>query len=139
MHIRVLLVPSGEEMRGLQRSFQGSGHRLANLALRRSLLEGVPVCRPEPEIGYEQEGALFGFFNNGFRFSESPFYGMFALGAMLSPAHFPIACPREQQRISPPQARMGSFKAAFAGDAINPISALIASSDYIEWLRLTLA
>lgn len=91
---------------------------------------------PEPQIRYEQERALFGFFSNGFSIFESTFYGLFALGAMLSPVNFPIASPREQQRISP-QSTMVSFKAAFAGDAINDaINILITNTDYIEWREI---
>jgi hypothetical protein len=96
----------------------------------------VTQTAPEPQIRYEQERALFGFFSNGFSVVESTFYGLFALGAMLSPAHFPIASPKEQQRISP-QSTMAAFKAAFTNDAINSlISALTASTNYIEWREI---
>lgn len=96
----------------------------------------VTKTAPEPEIRYEQERSLFGFFSNGFSVFESTFYGLFALGALLSPPHFPIVSPKEQQRISP-QSTMAAFKAAFTNDAINSaISALTNSADYIEWREI---
>jgi hypothetical protein len=61
----------------------------------------VVQTAPEPPIRYQQERSLFGFFSNGFSVFEATFYGVFALGALLSPADFPIATPRDQQRIAP--------------------------------------
>jgi hypothetical protein len=50
---------------------------------------------------YVQERHLFGFFSNCFAAFESYFYGMFAIGAIIHPADFPMSTPRDQQGISP--------------------------------------
>ena len=51
---------------------------------------------------------LFGFFSSAFSVFEAFFFGMFAVGAIMSPATFPFAIPADRQRVT-----VGSTTAAF--------------------------
>lgn len=72
---------------------------------------------PKPEERYQQERALFGLFSNAFSAFESVFYGLFTLGAFITPAAFPLSSPKEQQQVSPTRTNE-AFNKAFAGDPI---------------------
>lgn len=88
---------------------------------------------PTPADRFRQERDLFGFFSNGSSIFESTFYGLFALGAFLDPARFPIASAKDQQRISPPTTAT-AIAAAFAGDAINrSVDTVLSDASYLEW------
>lgn len=96
----------------------------------------VANTAPEPSIRYQQERSLFGFFSNGFSVFESAFYAVFALGTILSPAHFPIATAKDQQRISP-QSASAAFAKAFPTDPLNAaMSALLTDRHFIEWREI---
>ena len=81
---------------------------------------------PPPLERSQQERDLFGFFSNGFSVLESAFYGLFALGAFVSPTAFPISTPRDQQRISP-SSTLDALTKAFAGDPIIGVTSTILS------------
>jgi hypothetical protein len=66
---------------------------------------------------YRQERHLFGFFSNGFSAFEAFFYGMFAIGALVRPADFSLATPKDQQAISPVSTNR-AYMRAFPGDPI---------------------
>jgi hypothetical protein len=91
---------------------------------------------PEPPIRYQQERSLFGFFSNGFSVFEATFYALFALGALLSPSHFPIATAKDQQKISP-HATSAAFAKAVSTDPINAvIGGLLSNTEFIEWREI---
>lgn len=96
----------------------------------------VVQTAPEPPIRYQQERSLFGFFSNGFSVFEATFYGVFALGALLSPADFPIATPRDQQRIAP-HSTLAALAKAFPAEPLNTaISNLLADTQFLEWREI---
>jgi len=53
-----------------------------------------------PRDRYEQGRELFDFFSNGFSIFEATFYGLFAVGAILVPAQFPLSTPKERLAIA---------------------------------------
>jgi hypothetical protein len=82
---------------------------------------------------YCQERHLFGFFSNGFSAFDSYFYGMFSIGSELNPTVFPIATPKDQQRISPVSTQ-AAYSRAFANDPILAgFAAVFADPAYVEW------
>jgi hypothetical protein len=88
---------------------------------------------PVPTERYRQERDLFGFFSNGFAVLETAFYGLFSLGALLSPQNFPIATCKDKRKISPTSTAAAITK-AFPSDPINlVISAILNDPDYLEW------
>jgi hypothetical protein len=96
----------------------------------------VVQTAPKPEIRCQQESALFGFFCNGFSVFEAAFYGIFALGALLSPTAFPIAAARDQQRISPQSASAAVAK-AFPSEPLNVvIASLLSDAQFLEWREI---
>jgi len=81
----------------------------------------------------EQERDLFGFFNSGFSVLESAFYGLFALGAFVVPAAFPINTPKDQQRISP-SSTFDALRKTFAKEPIVTVtSTILSDTAYLEW------
>lgn len=72
---------------------------------------------PEASIRYTQEKNLFGFFSSAFSVYEAYFFGMFALGAMLSPGTFPLATPSDRQRVAIGSTTAG-YKRTWASDPI---------------------
>jgi hypothetical protein len=88
------------------------------------------------EQRYQQERHLFGFFSNGFSAFESFFYGMFAIGALLHPAQFPLTSPKEQQAVSPSSTDR-IYTRAFAGDPVlAAFAAVFMDSAYKEWKEI---
>jgi hypothetical protein len=82
---------------------------------------------------YVQEQHLFSFFSVGFAALEAYFYGLFAIGAILRPADFPLTTPKDQQSVSPPVTER-AFARAYAGDAILTVfQAVFADTSYREW------
>jgi len=87
---------------------------------------------PPPNERYSQERDLFGFFSNGFSIFEAAFYGLFSLGAFISPANFPIATAKDQQRISP-AVTAGAVAKAFPGDPLQLVITRVSTdSAYVE-------
>jgi hypothetical protein len=87
----------------------------------------------QSEERFRQERDLFGFFSNGFSVFEATFYGLFSLGAFISPARFPIIAAKDQQRISPGSTST-AIAAAFPGDPINSaVDAVLTDAAYVGW------
>lgn len=85
---------------------------------------------------YRQERHLFGFFSNGFSTFEAFFYGMFAIGAILQPASFPLATPKDQQAVSPSSTER-AFTTAFRGDPLlASFQAIFSDAAYREWKEI---
>ena len=83
-----------------------------------------------------QERQLFGFFSSGFSVFEASFYGAFSLGAFSNAAHFPMASPRDQQRITP-SSTINAFREAFPNDPINDVMAAITQdAAFTEWREI---
>lgn len=82
---------------------------------------------------YRQEKSLFAFFGNGFSTFEACFYGIYALGAMIQGAHFPLATARDQQLVSPVSTQR-IYTQVFPGDPILvTFQSLFAHAAYREW------
>lgn len=85
---------------------------------------------------YRQERHLFGFFGSGFSAFESYFYGMYAIGAVIQPAQFSLATPKDQQLVSPSSTDR-LYKQAFAGDPIlGAFQAAFTDAAYREWKEI---
>jgi hypothetical protein len=70
---------------------------------------------PAPPERALQECALFDFFSGSFSALEATFYSLYAVGAFLSPATFPIKSEKDQQRVSPSTTTKG-YRTAFGDD-----------------------
>ena len=100
-------------------------------AFTRSIIEHGTA--PGPVERYRQERDLFGFFGNGVSALEAFFYGLFAIGGILSPNHFPMATAEDQQRVSAGSTR-GAYAKAFPGDPIlAALDAVSKDAAYHEW------
>lgn len=90
----------------------------------------------DPSERHRQESHLFAFFANGFAAFESCFYGLFSLGAHLSPPHFPMNTARDHQSISPSSTKAAISK-AFSSDPINGVLQVVTGDPaYIEWREI---
>lgn len=90
-------------------------------------------AHPAPHQRYQQEEALFNFFSNGFAAFEALFYGLFAVGSFIDAAAFPLATPKEQQRVSPSHTDQ-AFRRAFPDDLIlNAFAVLFDDPAYQRW------
>jgi len=91
---------------------------------------------PPPEERYLQERALFDFYSSGFSAFECGFYGLYTIGAFVSPIHFPLATPRDQQLVSPTRTK-DAFARAFARDPILAVfAALFADQEFQQWREI---
>lgn len=80
-----------------------------------------------------QEEALFAFFVNGYAAIESYVYAAFAMGAMLLPADFPMATPKDLKAINPRQTQR-CFTKRFPGTRIEAkLTALLADPSFERW------
>jgi len=85
---------------------------------------------PPPEERYLQERVLFDFYSAGFSTFECTFYGLYTVGAFISPREFPLTTPREQQQVSPNRTK-DAFARSFPGDPILAVfAALFADPQY---------
>jgi hypothetical protein len=88
---------------------------------------------PAPLERFKQERDLFGFFSNGFSVFEATFYGLFSIGALLSPANFPMSTAKDLQRITP-TLTTATITKVFSGDPIQSVlDAILLDAAYIEW------
>jgi hypothetical protein len=103
----------------------------AGAKFQRSLSDFGP--HPAPHQRYQQEEALFNFFSNGFAAFEALFYGLFAIGSFIDAVTFPLATPREQQRVSPSHTN-DAFERAFPGDPLlDAFTSLFNDPAYQRW------
>lgn len=72
---------------------------------------------PSPSERYLQERCLFEFYSAGFSVFEATFYALHVIGAFVVPEAFPLASPRDQQRVTPQRVKDG-IENVFAGDKI---------------------
>jgi hypothetical protein len=101
----------------------------------RSFSESISAtgAAPDPQQRNDQERDLFGFFSNGFSVFEATFYAVFSLGAILAPELFPLATPKDQQRVSPLNT-LAALKKAFAESELTAVVAAVQSDPaYLEW------
>jgi hypothetical protein len=89
--------------------------------------------KPPPDEYQIQEEALFTFFIAGSAAIEGFAYALFALGAMLRPAEFPMSKPGHRQAINP-NLTMTKFTAHFAGTPVETaLSTLLVDPTYKDW------
>lgn len=82
---------------------------------------------------YQQERHLFGFFSNGFSAFEACLYGLFAIGAVVLPAAFPMANAKDLQKVSP-SSTLRAYQQAFAADPMTAaMGAVLNDPAYLEW------
>lgn len=72
---------------------------------------------PPHEVRYGQERTVFAFFANIVSVFDAASFGMFAIGAALSPAEFPLASDAHRRGVSP-KAALDAYTRAFPGDPI---------------------
>lgn len=97
-------------------------------------VESITQSGGSANIGerFRQERDLFGFFTNGLSTLEAAFYGLFAIGALLSPALFAMTTAKEQQAVTPGSTR-AAYEKAFPGDPIlNVFNTLLIDASYLE-------
>ena len=70
---------------------------------------------PSSEKRYLQDRALFGFFGNAFAAFEALFFGLFAIGAVIESADFPLVTAADQQRVAP-GSTVATYKRVFPAD-----------------------
>ena len=70
---------------------------------------------------YEEERALFGFFASALSCMDAAYYGLYAVGAFLSPAEFALATSEQRERVKP-RFTASAYERAFPGD---PIAAVL--------------
>jgi len=88
---------------------------------------------PQATDRHQQERDLFGFFGNGFAVFEAAFYSLFALGALVSVASFPISTAKEQQRINPTSTTDAITKAFPNDPIVHTLNNVTSDSDYLDW------
>lgn len=89
--------------------------------------------RPPLDEYQVQEEALFVFFVAGFAVIESFAFALFALGAMLQPANFPMSTAADLRAINPILTK-NKFAAHFPGTSVDlALSALLADPAYKNW------
>lgn len=82
---------------------------------------------------YVQERELFNFFVNGLATMESFCFGLFAIGSMVALPDFPIATPKDEQRITP-ESTAKAYASAFPGEKItDALMKLIRDQSFIKW------
>jgi hypothetical protein len=81
---------------------------------------------------YAEERALFGFFVNACSTVESTAYSLFALGAMVIPARFPLSTPDEQRRVSLLKTAARYGKAFSEEPVTNALADVVRDSDWHE-------
>jgi hypothetical protein len=91
---------------------------------------------PAPHQRFQQEQTLFNFFSNGFAAFEALFYGLFAVGSFIDADAFPLATPKEQQRVSPSHTS-DAFKRAFPDDPLlDAFARLFDDPRYQRWREM---
>lgn len=91
---------------------------------------------PLPEERYIQERILFDFFSSGFSVFESSFYGLYAIGAFISPADFSLASGKDQQHVTPNSTK-DAFARAFSNDPIvTEFEKLFSDPEYQQWREI---
>ncbi len=87
---------------------------------------------PPPLQRYEQERDIFNFFVTGLATIESFFYAMYAVGAILDAAAFPMGSG--DLRGINPRSVVPRFVGRFPGDAFTvAVQAPLAAAEYGEW------
>jgi hypothetical protein len=80
-----------------------------------------------------QECELFGFFVTGLAVVESIAYGLFAIGAMLDAANFPMQTPAELRNVSPKFAA-ARYTIAFSSENITTmLNQVVTAQEFIDW------
>ncbi len=88
---------------------------------------------PIPPERYVQERELFNFFVNGLSTIESLCYGLFAIGAMVNSARFPLATPKDLKFINPEKTAT-TYRAAFRGGALTgALGQLVSDPQFASW------
>lgn len=88
---------------------------------------------PPSSERYVQERELFNFFVNGLATMESLCFGLFAIGFMLALPDFPIATPKDLQRITP-ESTAKAYASAFPGEKItDALGQLTGDQSFIKW------
>jgi hypothetical protein len=81
---------------------------------------------------YRQERSLFGFFTNGLSAIEATFYGLFAIGAFLSPSSFRMMTAKEQQSVTPGSTQTAYIKNFSKEPILKVFDQLLSDQVYTE-------
>ena len=91
---------------------------------------------PEHSERHRQERDLFGFFCSGVSVFEATFYGLFSVGAILSPANFSIVTEEDRKKIKPGSTAT-AFRNVFPGDPIiASIVAILGDRSYVHFHKV---
>ena len=91
---------------------------------------------PAPRLRYEQERDLFGFFSAGYSVIDSFSFGMFAIGAMLTPVAFSLHTEKDERRVNPDSC-FEKYSNTFSGDPILTALQLIGKSGDQDWANFS--
>lgn len=87
---------------------------------------------PNPLNRSIQERLLFDFYSSSFSSFEAMFYGLYSIGHFISPEHFPISSPKDQQNISIITTRKSYLKAFPDDQILKSFDKIIYDSQYIK-------
>jgi hypothetical protein len=105
----------------------------ADNAFNASITQSTTPPPPERQM---QEEKLFVFFVAGYSVVDSLAYTLYALGAMLHPAEFPMTTPAHFKAIGPALAQK-KFAAVFTGTPIDTaFSVLTSHPTYKQWNQI---
>jgi hypothetical protein len=82
----------------------------------------------DQRVRYEQERDLFGFLSSSCSLVDAFSFGMFAIGALLMPAAFPLTNEQDEEKVTRNQCH-NKFSGAFPGDPFLTTLQLIRSKD----------
>jgi hypothetical protein len=89
---------------------------------------------PAAAVRYAQEKDLFGFFSSAFSTFEAFYYGMFAVGSMLSAGTFPFATDTDRQRVGV-GSTIASYRKTWPDSPIVPVFEMMARDPLYKELR----
>lgn len=91
---------------------------------------------PPPQERNLQERCLFGFFVSGLAALESIYYGLFAVGALLNPAHFPLSTDNEMRAVNPRSTADHYFRVFPSEGITNVLLQLEQSQEFKDWREI---
>jgi hypothetical protein len=86
------------------------------------------------QLRYEQERDLFGFFSNFYSVFEAFCFALFAVGALIDPAKFPLTGEKDERNVNWGTMQK-AFRNAFPGDPICTMLKNIATNNAFKDLR----
>jgi hypothetical protein len=105
---------------------------VANADARYTVSMKSELADSSPDERVIQQEELFAFFMNGYAALESFAYAVFAMGAMLCPADFPMKTLKDVKKITLRIAR-NCFTTSISGTVAGALTALIDDPKFEQW------